>query len=90
MNNNNLKLPLSNKLKECRINAGLTQYDTMIKMGFRSTDRISKWENGSGLPSLINLFKLAEIYKVSPKELYPEITQQKNIPTNTGLLYNAE
>ena len=75
MNNNNLKLPLSNKLKECRIKAGLSQFDVMIKMGFRSNERISKWENGTKLTSLVNLFKIATIYCVSPKDLYPEITQ---------------
>jgi transcriptional regulator with XRE-family HTH domain len=75
MQNNNLKIPTSNKLKECRIKAGLTQFDAMLRLGFRSTDRISKWEKGTRLPNLINLFKLAEIYHVTPKELYPEITQ---------------
>ena len=75
MQNNNFKIPTSNKLKECRIKAWLTQFDVILRLGLRSTDRISKWEKGTRLPSLINLFKLAEIYKVSPKELYPEIAQ---------------
>jgi transcriptional regulator with XRE-family HTH domain len=73
MQNNNLKIPTSNKLKECRIKAGLTQFDAMLRLGFRSTDRISKWEKGTRLPSLVNLLRLAEIYQVSPKELYPGI-----------------
>jgi transcriptional regulator with XRE-family HTH domain len=75
MQNNNFKIPTSNKLKECRMKARLTQFDAMLKLGVRSTDRISKWENGTRLPNLINLFKLAEIYGVTPKELYPEIAQ---------------
>jgi transcriptional regulator with XRE-family HTH domain len=47
----------------------------MLRLGFRSTDRISKWEKGTRLPNMINLFKLAAIYNVSPIELYPEIAQ---------------
>ena len=74
MKNNNIKI--SNNLKECRLKAGLSQFDVTLKMGFRSNDRISKWENGSGLPSLINLFKLSDIYNVTPKELYPEIAEE--------------
>jgi len=73
MKNNNIKI--ENKLKECRLKAGLTQFDVMIKLGFRSTDRVSKWENGNGMPGVINLFKLAEIYKALPQDLYPKLTQ---------------
>ncbi len=71
MNNDNIK----NKLKEYRIKAGLTQFEVMIKLGFRSTDRVSKWENGNGLPGVINLFKLAEIYRVPPQDLYHGISK---------------
>lgn len=73
MHNNILTLPKTNKLKECRVKVGLSQFEVTVRMGFHSTDRISKWEKGTRLPSLVNLFKLAEIYHVTPKELYPEI-----------------
>lgn len=66
----------NNKLKECRLKAGLTQFDVMLRLGFRSTDRVSKWERGSRYPNLINLFKLAKIYNVPPGEFYPEIMEQ--------------
>ena len=71
MKNNNIKI--QNKLKEYRIKSGLTQFDVMLKLGFRSTDRVSKWETGKMLPNLINLFKLAKIYGVTPTELFPEL-----------------
>jgi transcriptional regulator with XRE-family HTH domain len=76
MNNNNLKTTVSNKLKECRLKAGLSQFDVTLRMVFRSKDRISKWEKGTRLPSLINLFKPSEIYKVTYKELYPEVMEE--------------
>jgi transcriptional regulator with XRE-family HTH domain len=73
MKNNNIKI--QNKLKECRIKAGFTQFQVMLKLGFHSTDRLSKWEQGHQLPNLINLFKLAKTYNVTPNELFPEISE---------------
>jgi transcriptional regulator with XRE-family HTH domain len=73
MQNNNSQNTITNKLKEYRIKAGLTQFDVMLKLGVRSTDRISKWERGRKYPSVVNLLKLAKIYNVHAIELYPEI-----------------
>ena len=64
---------IPNKIKEYRIKAGLTQFDVMLKLGVKSTDRISKWERGSKYPSMLNLLKLARILNVQAPELYPEI-----------------
>ena len=64
---------IPNKIKEYRIKAGLTQFDVMLKLGVKSTDRISKWECGSKYPSMMNLLKLAKILDVQARELYPEI-----------------
>jgi len=47
----------------------------MIRLGFHSNDRLSKWENGHQLPSLINLFKLAKINGVLPGELFPSLAE---------------
>ena len=41
--------------------------------GLDCADRISRWENGTAMPSVVNLFKLAAIYEVMPHELYPEL-----------------
>jgi transcriptional regulator with XRE-family HTH domain len=66
--------PISNNLRMYREQAGLTQKDVAGSLGLDCTDRISRWENGVAMPSVVNLFKLAAIYKVMPHELYPELS----------------
>jgi transcriptional regulator with XRE-family HTH domain len=51
MKNNNSQNTITNKLKECRVKAGLTQFEVMLKLGFHSIDRLSKWEQGHQLPN---------------------------------------
>lgn len=62
---------IPNDLRVCRKAAGLRQLDVAQKLGFCTTDRISRWEKGQGNPNMINLFKLAVIYRKRPEELYP-------------------
>ena len=62
-----------NKLRFYRERAGLTQKDVAAALGLDCTDRISRWENGVAMPSVPNLFKLADIYKVMPHEMYPKL-----------------
>jgi len=65
----------SNKLKEVRQSLGLRQQDVAHVLGFKITDRISHWERGSAIPSIVNLFRLSSIYNISPQELYPDLAQ---------------
>lgn len=65
--------PYPNRLREIRKQRNLRQLDVACSMGFTTTDRISKWEKGVGMPSLVSLFKIAVLYEVNPVELYPEI-----------------
>ncbi|MBK7682337.1 MAG: helix-turn-helix transcriptional regulator [Bacteroidetes bacterium] len=65
----------NNKLKEIRISKNLTQNEVAKLLGFHTNERISKWENGMKMPSVVNLFLLAKLYQVSPLDLYPEILQ---------------
>ena len=64
---------IPNNLRECRKNAGLTQLEVAEKLGFKSTERISKWEKGVKYPNVANLFRIARIYRVNAEELYNEI-----------------
>ena len=64
MKNNNLQNTIPNKLKEFMIKADLTQFDVMLKLGVRSTDRISKWEKGKKDPAGKNKAKRKQ--KVEP------------------------
>ena len=62
-----------NNLREYRLKAGLTQKQVANMLGFASEERISHWENGNNVPSLINLFKLSNIYRATPFHLYEEV-----------------
>jgi len=64
-----------NNLRLYRKQAGLFQREVAQALRLDCTDRISHWEKGTAVPSLINLFRLASIYKVSPQDLYSELWQ---------------
>jgi transcriptional regulator with XRE-family HTH domain len=64
-----------NKLRFHREQAGLTQKAVADVLGLDCRDRISRWENGVAMPSITNLCRLAEIYRVMPQELYPELIE---------------
>lgn len=69
MNDTKIKYP--NRLKEYRLKAGLTQKQVSKILRMQCEDRLSHWENGQAMPSVLNLFKLAKFYKILPHELYP-------------------
>lgn len=60
-----------NRLKELRITKGLTQKEVAAFMGKQCEDRLSEWERGKNMPSVLNLLKLSGIYKVPIQEIYP-------------------
>lgn len=64
---------IPNTLRDHREKAGLRQLDVAEKLGFSTTDRISRWEQGLTFPHVVNLFKLSSLYKVTPQELYNEL-----------------
>jgi transcriptional regulator with XRE-family HTH domain len=61
---------IPNRLRKYRILAGYSQKDVAHILGMKSTSRISKWEQGTALPSLEYLFKLSILYRVLCDELY--------------------
>lgn len=61
-----------NRLKEFRNRHGFTLRQVSAQMGKRCIDRLSEWERGTSMPSVINLITLSRIYKVSIGEIYPE------------------
>ena len=64
-----------NNLRAQRKKAGLRQLDVARFLGLGSIDRISRWEHGSAVPHIGNLFKLCVLYGASPEELYAEMFQ---------------
>lgn len=62
-----------NNLREFRKAKGMLQIDVAQLLGHLNSDRMSDWEKGKGMPSVVNLFKLASIYSVRAEDLYREI-----------------
>ena len=68
-----------NNLKKLRIERGLLQKDVADLLGLHCQDRLSHWEVGRSYPSVPNLIKLCEIYKVSLTDLYVPIQPLQNV-----------
>jgi transcriptional regulator with XRE-family HTH domain len=66
---------LPNNLREFRKRAGLRQIDVARLLHLDCADRLSRWENGSAMPNIVNLFRLARLYQVHPHEIYRELFQ---------------
>ena len=56
------------KLKELRIQKGISQYELAEKL-FVSRSAIAKWENGNGIPSDVNLETICEFFGVEEEWL---------------------
>ena len=56
------------KLKELRIQKGISQYELAEKL-FVSRSAIAKWENGNGIPSDVNLEVICEFFGVEEEWL---------------------
>ena len=69
---------VSNNLRIHRKKAGLLQRDVARSLGLGSSDRISRWEHGIAVPQIVNLFRLAILYKTT--------LQRTVIPRRGGLL----
>jgi transcriptional regulator with XRE-family HTH domain len=61
---------------------GIRQIDVALMLGLASSDRISHWEKGLALPSVINLFKISAIYSVRAEDLYPSLATFEDLGSN--------
>lgn len=68
-----MKAVIKNNQKEYRLKAGLLRKNIANKLWFKCWDRICKSERGQTLPSVQNLFALAQLYRVNPSQIYPEL-----------------
>lgn len=64
------------KLKQIRVNQGLSQEQLAEKIGV-SRQAITKWETNRGLPDVENMIILAEIFKVTLDELILQRTNEQ-------------
>ena len=74
--NKKFTAPYRNRLRAIRKGRRMRQLDVACQLGFNAPDRVSRWEKGQSLPNIINLFKLALIYRVPPEDLYPDFVSE--------------
>ena len=61
---------IPNCLRRHRKARSLSQRDVARFLGLKSASGISRWERGVCLPSTMNVFKLAAVYRVMADALY--------------------
>ena len=64
---------IPNRLKRYRRSRGLSQKDVAQILGVKNASMISRWEKGLALPSTLNAFKLALIYRSWTDTLYTDL-----------------
>ena len=77
-----------NRIKECRINSGLSQKYVAVSLGVAGPS-VSNWESGKTLPTPENLCRLASLYGVTTdyllgKDDAPASPQIKEQPPAQG------
>jgi transcriptional regulator with XRE-family HTH domain len=77
-----------NKLKMFRRCSGYSQKKVARMLGFSDTSTLSRWEHGLSVPSMVQVFRLARIYRTWPHELFTELWYQ--VDTEPGLLTQTE
>lgn len=61
-------MEIDKKLKEARVNSGLTQEQVAEKI-MVSRQTISNWENGKSLPDIVSVMNMSDLYQISLDEL---------------------
>lgn len=61
-------MEIEKKLKDVRIQAGLTQEQVAEKI-MVSRQTVSNWENGKSLPDIVSIMSLSDLYQISIDEL---------------------
>ena len=61
---------ISNQLRKYRRARGLKQREAARILGLADASSLSRWERGVCLPSVMNMFRLAALYRVLVDALY--------------------
>ena len=64
---------IPNCLRKYRKARGLKQKEAAEVLGFKSASMISRWERGVCLPSTMNLFRLAALYRRMTDALFIDL-----------------
>jgi len=62
-------------LREGRARKNMTQFQVMQHLGFKSMDRISKWEHGTAEPSAVNFARLIKLYNIPIEDICTVVYQ---------------
>ena len=62
--------PLANQLRKYRRARGLNRREVARILGFADASSLSHWERGVRLPSVMNMFRLAGLYRTLVDALY--------------------
>ncbi|MCH8903557.1 MAG: helix-turn-helix transcriptional regulator [Bacteroidetes bacterium] len=83
---------IPNSLRRFRKLSGYKQKDVARILGFKSSSRISRWENGIGMPSLPNCIKLSILYSTLMDALYIDLFRslRKEISDKKETHFNAK
>jgi transcriptional regulator with XRE-family HTH domain len=73
MKNIKRKKAIHNCLRRYRKARGLKQKDVANILGLKSASMISRWENGLCMPSALNLFRLAALYRTMTDAFYMDL-----------------
>ncbi len=76
------KCRFPNRLKNFRRLFFFSQKEVALILGLKDTSQLSRWEKGVTLPSILNLFRLAKLYKVLPNEMYIDIWKSISLEVN--------
>jgi transcriptional regulator with XRE-family HTH domain len=63
---------IPNKLRFYRRCYAYSQKKVARLLGLSDTSVLSKWENGITMPGIIQVFRLARMYRTEPQNLYEE------------------
>ncbi|HRF76259.1 MAG TPA: helix-turn-helix transcriptional regulator [Chitinophagales bacterium] len=79
---------IPNNLIKYRKMLGLKQEEVASYLGLKSTNRLSRWEQGLSMPSAQNLFKLSTLYHTLIDQLYSDHVShiKRNMSENEELL----
>lgn len=64
---------ISNSLRKYRKARGLTQKEVAQILDLKNSSMISRWEKGCYLPRLVNIFKLAVLYRTMVDALFTDL-----------------
>ena len=67
---------IPNCLRRYRKARGLNQKEVAKILGLKSASAISRWENGLCLPSTLNLFRLASLYRTMVDALFIDLLRE--------------